>query len=395
MRVPWRSPKLYVLLAITLTGIMGVAMLGPVLPTLRTVFSVSDTQVGLVFIAYTIPGIVLTPMVGIAADRVGRRPVLVPLLVLYGVAGAGIVLAPTFEHLLALRFAQGIGASGLITLSLTLVGDYYEGVTRSSVVSVNSSVIGVGAAVFPAIGGLLVALRWWAPFAFFGVSVIVAFAALAVLPEPAVDRQPSLRTYRRHLGEVRTRRVVGLYGATFVTYVLLYGGVLTSVPLVLTDSFALSPPEIGVLLALTSAASGVVASRNVWLATRVSVTTLLGTGFLAFGSAFVGIWFAESVTTIAGMLVVFGTGIGVTMPTIDRTLVGVVSSEQRASVMGVKSSTIWLGQTVGPVAFPLLATTITPSPTGYQPVFLAFGTIAATVGVLTLLDTGRSRLDSG
>lgn len=386
MALTRRSLRLPVILSATLIGIMGVALLSPVLPTLKGVFEVSDAQVGLVLTAYTTPGIVIAPFIGLLSDRFGRRPVLVPLLLLYGVAGAGIVLVDTFEHLLALRLLQGIGASSLIALAVTLIGDYYEGRDRGRYVSLNSSVIGIGAAIFPGLGGLLVVLHWSTPFAFFGVAIGVALLALAVLEEPDVDRETSLSTYVARFGTVvRNRSVLGMYAAALATYVMFYGGVLTATPLMLDETYGLSAPTIGALVALTSVASATIASQNVRLSNIVPVEALLGTAFLTFGAAFLGIWWTDSVYVIGAMLLLFGAGVGLTMPSIDRTLVTSVDGAQRASVMGLLSSMIWLGQTIGPVVFPLLATDAWSPFGGYPQLFFGFGLSAVVIGALVLL----------
>lgn len=385
MALPWRSPKFHVILASTLMGIMGVALLGPVLPTLKGVFAVSDSQIGLVLTAYTLPGIVLAPFVGLIADRIGRKRVLVPLLVLYGLAGAACATVTTFDRLLAFRLLQGIGASSLITLAVTLIGDYYEGVRRDEAVSANSGVIGIGAAIFPTLGGTLVVIHWTAPFLFFSVGLLVALLAVVAVEEPTTVQPTALGTYLRRLaGVVHNRKVLGMYGAALATYVLFYGGVLTAVPLVLDERYGLSAPRIGVLLALASVASAIVATQNSRLGKRFSVSTLLGTGFLAFGLAFLGIWRTESIPVVGAMLFCFGGGLGLMAPSIDRTLVSTVSSSQRASVMGLTSSMIWLGQTIGPVLFPLLATDVFATSGGYTRLFFVFGTVTAVGGVLAI-----------
>lgn len=385
MAVPWRSPKFHVILSSTLMGVMGVALLGPVLPTLKGVFAISDAQVGLVLTAYTVPGIILAPFVGLISDRVGRKRVLVPLLVLYGVAGTASATVQSFEQLIFFRLLQGIGASSLITLAVTLIGDYYEGVRRDEAVSMNSSAIGIGAAIFPALGGILVVAHWTAPFLFFGVAILVALFAVLVLEEPPTERTTNLSAYLRQLvSVVHNREVLGMYSAALVTYVLFYGGILTAIPLVLDETYGLSAPEIGVLLALASVASAIVATQNSRLGARFSVSTLLGTGFFAFGVAFLGIWGTESVPAVGVMLFVFGSGLGLMAPSIDRTLVSAVPSSQRASVMGMTSSMIWLGQTIGPVLFPLLATEVFAASGGYLQLFFVFGTVTAVAGVLTV-----------
>jgi MFS family permease len=153
--IPWRSSALYVILSSSLMGVMGVSLITPVLPDLRAVFTITDAQVGLVITAYTLPGVFLTPFIGLVADRVGRRRVIIPLLFLFGVAGAAISFAGSFTEVLVLRFVQGIGASALVTLAVTLIGDFYDGAQRDAVMGFNGSMLGTGAALYPLIGG-----RW-------------------------------------------------------------------------------------------------------------------------------------------------------------------------------------------------------------------------------------------
>jgi MFS family permease len=361
---------------------MGVSLLGPVLPTLQSVFAVSDAQVGLVLTAYTIPGIFLAPFVGYIADRIGRRRVLIPLLCLFGLAGASIVVAGTFGQILVLRFVQGLGASSLIALSITLIGDYYDGRRRDEVVGANTSVIGIGSAIFPTLGGVLVVLHWTAPFAFFGLALVVALVAVVVIDEPTGEANRTRTSYRDQLAAIlRNRRVLGLYGADLGLFVLFYGGVLTAMPLVLERSYELPAPQIGLWLAITSVASAVVAWGNARLVASVSISTLVGISFLVFGVAFLGIWQTRSVAIVGLMLLLFGVGIGVALPSIDRTLVKTVPTSQRASVVGHQTSMVWLGQTIGPVLFALLATEMLG---GYLPAFFLLGVLSAVGGLLVI-----------
>ena len=66
----------------------------------------------MLIVAFTLPGALFTPVMGVLGDRVGRKKVLVPSLVLFGLAGAACGLARDFETLVALRFLQGAGSSG-------------------------------------------------------------------------------------------------------------------------------------------------------------------------------------------------------------------------------------------------------------------------------------------
>jgi MFS transporter, ACDE family, multidrug resistance protein len=110
-------PPFAVILSITLTGILANVLVTPVAPDIAKDFGVGATGVGLVLGSATAPGILLAPIIGVLADRYGRRSVVVPCLTVFGIAGGLAAFAPTFPILLALRFLQGCGAAGLINLA--------------------------------------------------------------------------------------------------------------------------------------------------------------------------------------------------------------------------------------------------------------------------------------
>jgi len=387
--VPWRSSTLYVILSCSLMGVMGVSLVSPVLPDLRPVFGVTDAQVGLVITAYTLPGVVVTPFVGLVADRFGRRRVVVPLLVLFAVAGAAVAVARTFAGVIALRFLQGIGASALITLAVTLIGDVYEGPRRDAVMGVNGSTIGTGAAFYPLLGGALAGLRWSAPFLFFGVGALVAVVAVVALEEPDAERSTDVRTYLGRLRVVATLpQALGVFVALFAAFLIFYGAVLTALPLLLRDAYALGTGRIGATLSAVAIASAVVSSQYGRLSDRLTAPRLVAVGFVAYGLGLFGIRLAGSPRAVAAALLVFGVGFGVVMPAIDTTVVTLVDDDLRAGVMGLRTSVLRLGQTVGPVAFTATADLAFESTVaGYRTLLVVAGVVAVVAGGGYLLRT--------
>lgn len=373
--VPWDSSALYVILASSLVGVMGVSMVSPVLPDLRAAFGVSDAQVGLVITAYTLPGIVLTPFIGLVADRLGRRQVIVPLLFVFGAAGAGVVFVESFRAVLGLRFLQGIGASALVTLAVTMIGDFYEGTRRDAVMGLNGSTLGTGAAIYPLIGGTLGAIRWNVPFLFFGVGILVGAVSLFVLEEPDQERSSDLRTYLRGLRDVlRTPEALAIFAAIFVVFTVFYGLVLTALPLLLADQFGLGAGAIGPVLAMVSVASATVSSQYGRVSEWRSAPELVALGFVAYGASLIGVWLAPSPVFVGVALLAFGVGFGIVMPSIDTTVVTLVSDRLRAGVMGLRTSVLRLGQTVGPTAVPFVAETAFSAPAeGYRALLVVCG----------------------
>jgi MFS family permease len=348
------------------------------------VFGVTDSQIGLVITAYTVPGIFLTPFVGLAADRFGRRAVLVPLLFVFGIAGAGVALARTFTEVLILRFVQGIGASALVTIAVTLIGDLYDGDRRDAVMGLNGSTVGTGAAIYPVVGGTLAALWWGGPFLFFGIGVLVGIFAVFALGETDDSEPTDLRTYFASLGEVIVLpQALAIFTAIFVVFVLLYGAVLTALPLLLSDEFGLESGSIGLLLAMVSLASAIVSSQFGRISNWRSPTQLVSLGFVAYGSSLIGLWLAPSPLYVGVSLLAFGAGIGITLPSIDTAIVTIVSSRLRAGMMGMRTSVLRLGQTVGPIAFTFTAETAFETPLiGYRWLLAGVGSLVSVIGVV-------------
>jgi MFS family permease len=381
--IPWSSTTLQTVLACSLIGVMGVPLISPILPELRTVFGISDTQAGLIITAYTLPGVFLTPFVGLLSDHFGRRPVVLPLLFLFGLSGAAIGFAPAFEVVLLLRLLQGVGASGLMVLAITLIGDFYDGAQRHAVIGVNGSAIGIGAASYPLIGGALASVGWNVPFAFFGISVVVGVVALFTLTEPSIDTPPSFRAYAWRLASaVFVPQALGLWLAAFFTFFLFYGGILTTLSLLLSDVYGLAAGEIGVLFSMVSLANATMASQYGRVSQFLPARQLVALGFVGFGVSLLGVWVAATPVAIGAMLVCFGLGFGVVMPSLDTTTAGLVSGQLRASMLGVLTSMLWLGQTVGPVVFTGVAQNAFDSAVaGYRFLLLFWGTGAVLGGL--------------
>ena len=72
-----------------------------------------------------------------------------------------------------------MGGASLGALNLTIISDLYAGPVRTEAMGYNASVLSVGTASYPAIGGALALLGWNYPFALslFALGLFVAAAA--------------------------------------------------------------------------------------------------------------------------------------------------------------------------------------------------------------------------
>ncbi len=381
--IPWRSGTFHVIIASSLMGIMGVSLISPVLPELRPAFGISDAEAGLVITAYALPGIFFTPLIGLLADRIGRKQVLVPLLFTYGFSGAAIAFTTDFTVVLILRVFQGLGATALITLAITLIGDIYAGAQRDALVGVNGSMIGIGAAFFPLIGGTLGDIAWNIPFLLYGVGILVGVLAIVLVKEP--ERNESADDVRVYLGRLfatsQSPRALAIFATMFGSIFVFYGAVITALPLLLNDEFGLSPAIIGPILAVVSLTNAMTASQYGRISQTRREPELVAIGFLALGVGLLILWIAPAVSVVITGLLAFGVGLGLVFPSVDTMIIAGFSEELRAGMMGLRTSMLRLGQTIGPIVFTGTAEAFFVTTTeGYRTIMLAIGVVVLSLG---------------
>lgn len=387
--VPWHSANFQIILASTMMGIMGVSLVSPILPQMKGFFGVSDAAVGLVVPAFTFPGILLSPLAGIAADRYGRRATLVPLLILFGIGGTAVAFATSFTQVLLFRAVQGIGGSALIMLAITLIGDYYEDEQRSAAIGLNGGAIGSSGAIFPLVGGALAVMGWYVPFYFYAIAIGIGLYALYSLDEPSLTEQGSTREYfSQMLTALSYPRSIVFNALVFATYFVFYGGLLTAVPLLLGSEYGLTSGEIGLLIAVLSVASAAANAQYGRLSNMASANSLIAVGGILCGGALLGLSVDPHVVFVGLALFVFGVGFGLVQPSLDNVIVSFVPSNMRAGMMSVRTSTLRLGQTAGPVVFTLVASGDLGVSVAYTDLFSGIGAAACLSGLLALLALG-------
>ena len=84
-----------------------------------------------------------------------------------------MAFAADYQTILAIRLLQGVAAAGIFIATVTLIGDSFEGTQRHAVLGANVAALSTGAAIYPIVGGVLVAISWNAPFLTYLISLPV------------------------------------------------------------------------------------------------------------------------------------------------------------------------------------------------------------------------------
>ncbi|MFO7866264.1 MAG: MFS transporter [Candidatus Aminicenantes bacterium] len=230
----------------------------------------------------------MTPVLGVLADRFGRKRILIPSLLMFGIAGGACALARDFNLLLGLRFLQGMGAASLGSLNVTLIGDLYSGDRRAAAMGYNASVLSVGTASYPAVGGVLATFAWYYPFVLPLVAVPLGFLILFSLKNPEPKAKLSFKKYMSQAwNSIKRRRVMVLLAASSITFIILYGSYLTYFPFLAGRSFQVTPLIIGLMMSVMSLTTAVTSSQLGKLAKKYSKNNLIKTGYAVYGTALI------------------------------------------------------------------------------------------------------------
>jgi predicted MFS family arabinose efflux permease len=301
------------------------------LPDLLRQLDTSIGGVSLVITAYNVAVVLSTPFVVRLVRRLGPRVCLHAGLALFALGSAGCALSGSLELLVALRVVQAIGGALLLASALPTLG-----ARRWSVAAA------VGAAIGPAVGGLLTeALDWRAIFAF---QTPVALAALVAGWRAAV---PALGVPGpRDRGERRVNVALALISGALV-------GALFLVVILVIEVWGLSPAAAALLVSVLPAAT--LLAGPLARGAELRSSAIAGALLIAGGLAGVALLPERSLIWLGIALALVGAGLGLAGPTLSEAALGSDSTERAAWSVGARHLGLVLGLVL---VAPLLSTGI-------------------------------------
>lgn len=382
----WRRALIYLG---GLMGPFGAGVMVPMIPELRTTFSVTTTQVGLAMTLYLLPFAGLLLVSGTLGDRWGRVRTLRWTFALYAVATAACAVAPSFAWFMVGRVGQGALNAFITPLLLATLTDSGQNLGRT--VGRYAAFQAFGQVLGPIVGGVAADVNWRAAF---WVAAAVSAVIAPLLPGRGKANSATVLASDAESSVVRTepafpslrpllRRPTLLLAATTMLSALGPVGARVLVGLGGRDVIGLTGSQVGLLLlgggiAGMAAAPlwGVVLDR--WGGRRAAVVALVVcSGFVALlplaRSAWVLalIWFAAGASTQA---VVVG----------FQSLASVAAPDNRAGALSFILSLRFFGHALGAIVWlPVFA--ISPA-TAYL--------ASAAVGILAIVAVLASKLDT-
>ncbi|MCM3116425.1 MFS transporter [Neobacillus sp. MER 74] len=134
-----------------------------------------------IFVVYMLASTVTVPLYGKLSDMYGRKNLLMFSVGLFTLGSILCGMANSMVTLIIFRGIQGLGAGGMIPLSMIIVGDLFTIERRGKIQAVFSSIWAISSIVGPILGSFFVEALTWRWIFFINIPIGIA-SVLCLLP---------------------------------------------------------------------------------------------------------------------------------------------------------------------------------------------------------------------
>jgi predicted MFS family arabinose efflux permease len=327
---------------------LGVYCTQPLLPLLQHIFRASELQVSFTVSATIFATALTAPIIGMVAERRGRKKVIVPSLFLLVIPTALAATSTSLRALIFWRFAQGIFVPGVIAVMLAYISEEWAG--RGVAHAMSSYVAGtvLGGFLGRFISGV-VATRWSWRASFLvlaGVNLIGAVVVRAWLPlAKNFVRAEDLRQVISHAKDhLRNPRLLANFGMGGTVLFALVGCFTYASFYLAAAPFRLNAAELGsiffvyLLGVVVTPQSGRFMDRFGFRSTAVLFCCMMITGLL--------LTLLKSLPAVITGLAIFSSGVFIAQAAAT-VQTGAIARRARSSAAGLYVTFYYLGGSLG------------------------------------------------
>jgi MFS family permease len=378
----------------TLLFYLGFQLLLPVVPLYATSLGAREAHVGFIMGIFALAAMVLRPLAGDLADRLGRRPLVLLGTAIFMLAPVGYAIVGTIPGLLVVRLFHGAGMGFGPTAATVIATDLTPPTRRGAAMGVYGLASAVALAVGPFAGGELVHRIGFVPTFLVATAIEVAALTLAWtlpetrpaagLPQVRVEAAPGpmaaapgplARFWRRWFS------TAAVYPSALVlTLYVSYGGLAALLPLFAERRQLGNPGLFYTVYALVSLAVRSPAGR---LSDRLGRRAVIAPALATSAASLALLGLAASQGAFLAAAALYGVGFGAAQPALLAMTADRAPPGERGRAMGTLYTAWELGISGGAMLLGLSATTL-----GYEATWWTAAVIAA-AGALAALWPGR------
>lgn len=342
----------YVLFCSVFTAMLGLGIVGPLMPIYASKLGASGLWIGIMFSAFSVSRLFLSPIIGRISDKRGRKPIISIGLLIYFFSSLLYLKAPDIYWFTIVRFVHGAASGMVIPIAMAYIGETTkEGMEGRTMGTFNIAFFsGMGAGPF--IGGVL--------NNFFGLNSV--FYAMAFLT--AVSFIITLL----FLPDVRSGGYLSIPPIPFKTILknntvkalLVFrafnamgrGGLLAFLPIYAALK-NIDSSKLGILLSVNIFLTALLQRPFGNLADKYNRFLLIIIGSLIFSAPLIFIPFASDFKSLLLISVIMGLGGAISIPAASAAMVDVGRGEGMGVSMGLFSMAMSVGLIFAPLVLGL------------------------------------------
>ena len=376
--------SLWVILASATLTVMAGSIIAPVLGQMGEGLGVDQSAARILITTHGIMIAVCSPAIGLLVDKVGvRRPYILGLT-LYGLAGGSGLIITNYYLLIVSRLFLGISVAAIFTSITVIILNLYEGAQRNKIMGWRGSSNSIGGVLWPLVGGSLGLFSWHLPFAGYLIGLPLAFLAFFSIPES--QKGTARQTDDAGSKSESVLRIFKSTPALFLPYSLIFIGnillyaVIVFLPKLVGQFGITSSFHIGTFVATVGLAGGVTSLFYGKIKERLSFKTLVVIALALWAAGFATVSQAPFSWVISLAIVLFGMGMGLTMPTVSLWVGELVPASFRGRMTSYITSFSYTGQFLSPIILSPIDSSL-----GLNTLFLAIGLTCAVFFILFLV----------
>jgi MFS family permease len=365
---------IYVLLLCSFTVMLGLGIIGPIIPIYAKRMGASYYEVGLLSSVWSLSRLIFTPIVGPLSDVKGRKKIIAIGLSVFTSVSVLYSLAWNFASMLSFRFLHGLGSAMTIPIALAYVAELAPSGREGRCMGNMNLAMFAGMGLGPLIGGYLgdnfsIDTPFYAMGALASLSLILL---LALLPE---DRREAKRSRRPSVITVMKSSLIRAAFIYRAVMALGIGGIMSFMSIFISGSeeegglgFPIS--IAGIIISISQVSSALLQRPLGAVADRYDKHRLviLGGTISAIGYSLLST--SRTLKGLIGFLLVTSLGNAVGMPAITA-LIAIGGREIGVgTTMGVLEGAMSLGMILGPIIYGLIVEHL-----GLRVAFMATGII--------------------
>jgi MFS family permease len=346
---------------------LGLGIVGPILPIYAESFGATYIQIGLLSSAWSISRFIFSTPAGRLSDNTSKKRVIQGGLLIYSIVSVLYVLATDLNLLLAIRFIHGIGSAMASPVAMAYAAELSPRGQEGKYMGTMNLAMFLGMGIGPLIGGTMSdVFTLSAPFYVMGALTALSLLATTLyLPDKRVDVRD--RVERRPLAEVlKNKTLLGCFvyrgvnslgNSSIMGFLSIY-----MVSSIVNGGLGLSITEAGWVLSIGSIGGALMQRPSGSLADKYNKAHLIMLGGLISSIGMAMFVFSSTFYHCMAAQLVFGLGTALISPA----LASIAAIEGRrygaGTTMSALESAMSLGMMTGPLISGVLADMLSMRP---------------------------------